>query len=271
MQGSPHPFRPTAAVAHALLGAAARAIAADDREQARTALTSAVVVDSTPASRYALAEFLTESGQAAAAISQLELAWDTAKALASPAWRARCCHALADLHRTLQHVDLANRYRQWAVQAELDGGSDVDVSTWLHDRAEDRLREGDAETALQLAAAAERTAPAGSAGGATVRRDCLRGAACVQAGRWAQGVRWFVRAFHAARQEHDLRGCSLAALNVAQVLWTRGAWQRAGVCFDHAARLLRRLHDEPSASNAARRGAECRRLWAALHGDPLRN
>lgn len=251
----------------ALVAQAARCRETGDWCGARSALSTAVVVEPSAETHYSFAQLLADSGELTAAVRQLEQAWEHARHSGSAVWRARCCHALAELHRAGGAIDRANRYRQWAIRAELDGGMDIDAGAWLQDRADDALLDGDVETADQLGRAATRTVT-DEAAARVLSADGVR---AVRQGRWSQGLRCFVRAFHAARGAGDWRGCAAAVLNVGHTLQSRGSWQRAAACFEHAARLLDRLQDRAAANLARGFASECRRFVAAVTGDPLRN
>ncbi len=121
---------------------AQHALSTGDRGVAIAVLAELVSAAPSPAVRWFYAVLLSESGLSEGAAEQLELAWEEAKREDSPVWRAHCCHALADLHRQAGRVDLTNRYRQWAIRAELDAGPDVSVSVWRQDRAADGLPSG---------------------------------------------------------------------------------------------------------------------------------
>lgn len=257
------------ALSSALLDQARRSLSAGDSLAARTSLATAVTLDPTPASRYAYAAALSDAGDSDAAIRQLDQAWEHARRVASPVWRARCCHALAELHRAAGRIDVANRYRQWAIRAELDGDSAVNVAVWLHDRGAEALLRGDPDDASALFGSA-----------ACIARDDLpesarllssQGVVAIREGRWAQGLRWLVRAFHAFRRLEEFGGCAAAVANIGHILQARGEWIRAAACFRHAARLFLYVGGSEHASRCRRWCRECERLHLALTGDPACN
>jgi len=256
-------------LAAALVSRAHQELQAGDRVAADGRFRAAITVDVTPAARYAYAGSLAERGDAAAAIVQLEAAWELARQVQSPTWRARCCHALADLHRGLGRRDLADRYRQWGVRADLDAGDDLPATGWFQDRFDDALLAGELDAAANWRAALERlTAAAEPAAGSIPYH---RGVLLFQQGRWSAALRCFVQAYQQFRREQNWHGCARAVLNVGHVLQSRCAWRRAQTCFEHAARLAGRFslqHLRRQADDCAR---ECRRFEAARHGDPGRN
>lgn len=258
-----------AALSAALVERAQQKWTAGDVVEFRQAITSAIPLDPTPASRYLYAERLADLGDLDAAIAQLEQAWELARRISSPVWRARCCHALAELHREAGRADLANRCRQWAIRAELDSDGDVDAAVWLHDRAAESLATGELDDSETLLEAALRVAHRDPELQARVR--CAQGVLSVRRGRWSQGLRSFLQSFQMLRRAGDWRGCAAAVVRVGCVLQMRGEWRRARVCFAQAARTLeRRSADRPS-RQAARYRDECARMLAALTADPARN
>jgi tetratricopeptide (TPR) repeat protein len=230
---------------------------------------AAIAVDATPASRYAWGVALAERGYVDAALLHLEAACDVARSNGAPLWRARCCHALADVHRAAGRRDLANRYRQWGLRAELDAAGEIDPTTWLQDRVSEALALGkltEAEQGIQALERLTRGAPE-ARGMLLMSRGMLR----LRQQRWSGGLRHFVAAFHAFRQEGDPVGCAHAVLSVGHLLQARGSWRRARICFAQAARLLRRLGADSLRRQAEQFQKECHRLEAAACGDPRRN
>lgn len=240
-----------------------------DLAAARCAVTSAIPLDPTPAARYVYAELLAASDEPESAIQQLELAWELSRRLQSPSWRAHCCHALAELHRQGGRRDLADRYRQWAIRAELDAGGDVSAAVWLRDRVADALAVDACDDAATLVETMSRLVPRDSQSQTQVQ-SC-RGVLAVRQGRWSQGLRCFVQAFHLCRAVSDYRGCAEAVLRVGHILQTRGEWRRATSCFAQATRMLQRLGANEAARRADRSQYECDRIQAVLTGNPERN
>lgn len=230
---------------------------------------AAIAVDATPASRYAWGVTLAERGYVDEALLHLEAACDVARRNGSPLWRARCCHALADVHRAAGRRDVANRYRQWGLRAELDATGEIDPTTWIQDCVHEALALGnltEAERAIQTLERLTRSAPP-ARGVVLMSRGVLR----LRQRRWSAGLQDFISAFHAFRQEGDQMGCAHAALSVGHLHQARGSWRRARICFAQAARLLRRLGADGLCRQAEQFQTECRRLEAAACGDPRRN
>ncbi|MFV0445826.1 MAG: hypothetical protein ACK5Q5_19790 [Planctomycetaceae bacterium] len=258
-----------AALCDALRRRAQEFLGCGARAAARESITASIPLDPTPASRYFYAELLADDGELPAAIAQLEHAWELARRIGSPRWRAHCCHALAELQRERGSADLSNRYRQLAIRAELDAGVDVDAAVWLHDRAADAVQIDDVETADACLQSAERIATDDLE--VRARIETGRGVVSVRRGRWSQGVRWFVRAFQSLRKLSDAHGCAAAVLRVGYVLQMQGEWRRGANCFQQAARSLSKLGAPRVANNALNYHRECLGMLAALHGDPRRN
>lgn len=236
---------------------------------ANQSITASIPLDPTPASRYLYAEFLVEEGDLVGAAAQLEQAWEQARLMTSPQWRAHCCHALAEIQHELGAIEQARRYRQLAIRAELDAGDDVDVGVWLHDRAADALRAGELDEADACLQAAQRVAD--DDWELSARVTAARGVVAVRRGGWSQGIRWFVRAFHALKRQRDTVGCAATVLRVGCVLQMRGEWRRGAICFQQAVRSFRKLGATRCAAVAQRYRRECQGMLAALHGDPRRN
>lgn len=230
---------------------------------------AAVAVDATPASQYAWGVALAERGQGEEALWHLEAACDLARSIGSPLWRARCCHALSELHRTAGRRDLADRYRQWGLRAELDAAGEIDPTTWMRDRLDEALALQELEAAERWLQALDRLTRHKPEERGVVRLG--RGVLRLRQRRWSAGLRNFVAAYRAFRREGDAFGCARAVLCVGHLLQARGRWRRAGICFGRAARLLRRLGAEHLSRQAERFRQECRRLEAAATGDPRRN
>ncbi|MCA9053009.1 MAG: hypothetical protein KDA75_04185 [Planctomycetaceae bacterium] len=252
-----------------LLARATKLRSEGDYSGSRVALATAVTLDPSPAARYALAALLADLGEANEALEQLQLAWEHARRVESPVWRSRCCHALADLYRSRGEPDMANRYRQWAIRADLDADADVDTAAWLADRAAEALAVGDTEDAETLFQAVDRLSidhPERK-----TLAECNRAAVCLRHGRWSQAIRLWVKCFQRARQFGDLRGCADMVVNVGHTLQARGQWRRAQACFSHAGRLLARLGAVDAARRAMTFERESLRWQAAVTGDPRRN
>jgi tetratricopeptide (TPR) repeat protein len=244
-------------------------LAAGDLSAAQVSVTAAIPLDPTPAARYVYAQLLCEAGKLEPAIQQLELAWEQARRMSSPIWRSRCCHALAELHRMAGHHDLVNRFRQWAIRAELDAEDDISTAEWLYDRAAEALaaeRLDDAEAYLNCSARVS-----GERSQAQSQVQIGLGIVCARRGRWSQAIRWFVRAFQSLRRMGDARGCAEVVLRVGSILQQQGDWQRAETCFRRAARTLHRLRNDADATRAERYASECSRMLFAMTGDPRRN
>lgn len=270
-----------AVAAHCRVGGGASALVAALLERAEFQLqegdlpgawrdfAAAIAVDATPASRYAWGVALAERGYVDEALLHLEAACDVARRNGSPLWRARSCHALADVHRAAGRYDLADRYRQWGLRAELDATGEIDPTTWIQDRVHEALALGnlpEAEQGIQTWERLTRCAPQ-ARGVVLMSRGVLR----LRQQRWSAGLRDFISAFHAFRQEGDQLGCAHATLSVGHLLQARGSWRRARICFAQAARLLRRLGADRLRRQAEQFQTECRRLEAAACGDPRRN
>jgi tetratricopeptide (TPR) repeat protein len=266
-------FRPAlsgrVALASALLQRAQSARTDGDLIASREAITAAIPIDPTPAARYLYAELLADAGDLSAAIVQLEEAWEHARRVTSPEWRAHCCHALAELQRARGQADAANRYRQLAIAAELDAGTNVDAAAWLQDRAADCLSAGEIDDAETLLDTVGRIVLRDSERQARLAAD--RGVLALRRGRWSQGVRWLVRAFHSLKAAGDLHGCAETVLKVGCILQMRGEWRRAKSCFQQSARTFRRLQAREPLQRALRYVSECSRMLAAVQGDPGRN
>lgn len=97
----------------------------------RARLAEAVAADPTPAARITLALALAREHPREALI-ELQQAWDQARRLDSPSFRALCCRNLAVLHQRLGHPDLSVRYQQHALTAEMDA---VDADAGLSPQA----------------------------------------------------------------------------------------------------------------------------------------
>lgn len=258
-----------AALSAALVDRAELERVGGDLAAARSAVTTAIPLDPTPAARYVYAELLAATDELDQAIQQLELAWEQARRMQSPQWRAHCCHALAELHRQAGRRHLADRYRQWALRAELDAEGDVSVAAWLQDRVVDALERGDGDDAGTWLETFARIAPRDPQSQAQLQ--CCRGVLFLRLGRWSQALRCFVRAFHLYRGANDFRGCAEAVLRVGHILQTRGEWRRATACFAQASRMLLGLGARDAVRQADRARRECDRMAAVVAGDPERN
>lgn len=232
-------------------------------------LADALAQDETPATRYVLAAALADRGELTAAAEQLRAAWDRARSLGSAGWRARCCHALAEVHRRAGDHDLSNRYRQWALRAELEDRGEIDPAPWLQDRAAEALVRGELDAALSWLNAAGRTLTDSGREEGVMHLNA--GLLALRSGSGPSALCQFARAFHAFRRMGELSGCAQAALSLGQAWQAGGDWRRARSAFLYAARLFLKLGARQDAHFAEARAAECRRLEAAWCWDPRRN
>jgi hypothetical protein len=236
---------------------------------ARELFLAATRVDRTPAALYAFAEWLSAREDWTGAVIQLELAWERAKLIGSATWRARCCHALADVQRQLGWLDLSRRYRQWAIAAELDSGRDPSVAAWLNDRMQDSLLAGEPDLAERWWSAAHAARDHESPQMAEWRFS--RGVMHMHGGRWSQGTRCFIEAYHVAVREGELALAARAVLSIGHILRVREQWDRAVAAFCRAGRLFQTCGSESGQVAAAEFARECRRFRNVLAGDPRRN
>lgn len=107
----------------ALIARASHQYETGQTQAAWASFDDAVAADPTPAARIALASTLA-STQPRRAIAELERAWDHARRLNSPAFRALCCNHLAVLHLQQGSTALAAGYRQHALTAQMELADD---------------------------------------------------------------------------------------------------------------------------------------------------
>lgn len=238
-------------------------------EAAHHAFEQAAALDATPFARYVYAGHLADGGRIEPAIRELEAAWDQARWIASPVWRARCCHAISELYRGLGRHDLADRYRQWGLRADLDGGGPAAVVEWLRDRFAHALTTGELDAAERWLAAIERLVTRDSDDYAQVLIQ--RGAVQIRLGRWSRGLQDFAAAVRLCRRRHDRPGCAQALQNLGHVLQAQGKWRQARACFRRSACLHRQLGALEAARRAEAFARESLRWLAVSTGDPSRN
>lgn len=205
------------------------------------------------------AQALCQQGRIDEARVCLETAWEASKWSSDGQCRAACCRRLADLHRRDGQHDLAARYQQWTVRAELEACGETSVPS-LVQLARDAARREDGETAMRLLRAAHRAAAPVEKAEVFAAVGELRSGQ----GRHASGLRHLRRAARRFRRQGDrmrfaevffLIGCTLERLHQHRA---------AAGHFARAVREQRLLGNEQAARRAAERRDRSSRIVAAL-------
>lgn len=268
------PFHPAPLVI-SLLQAAKTEVVAGCREEARSIYAAAVAVDVSPLSHYLFAEMLNESHDLTHALHHLHGGWESAKRMNSPTWRARCCHAIADIHQQRYEGHMADRFRQLALTAEMDevelSGNELPAPTgWLCDRARSAADWNDLPAAEHLLQYALRTIDCNQS--TTVAEIMLNlGVINLRKGLWARGLRFFQSAFQEFTNDGDVAGTAQTVENIGHLLSSRCQYSKAATCFRRAIRLFETLGASGSIVRCRQYLNEVRRFDHVRYSDPLLN
>lgn len=262
---------PLLAVVRLLIERAERLVALGRTSDAHALYAAAVASDPTPVARIAFSIELARS-EPQQAIAQLQIAWEDAKRLRDPDLRRLCCQNLASLWQRLGENDLAARYLQLALSAQMESnGFAEDAGLPAHlliDTAGQWSTTSDTGFAgilLQAASAqalspAQKAAVASHRGVMAARRNQILHALC----QLADAERLF-------RAAGDRDGSAHTLLNLGHLLQRQQRFVEAQKAFQLAALLFAEIadsHQEALADGYAREAAARGRLQTA---DPTAN
>ena len=251
-----------------LLERAERVSRRQSLESARSLYLAAVELDPTPVARISYAVELA-SDDPYTAIAQFKIAWDDARRLDNPQWRANCCRNLAVLFAEVGNPVVANQFRQLAVAAESETTSVAAGASFspalLSEIVNERIDSGDLDSAIRLI----RTAEDSSATGESIDRSTAawqRGVIAVRAGRIEAAREHLLEACRLCRDERDWRSCGDLLANLGHVSQIQREYRVADRHFRASAKLFGLIGDPGRAAAAwafAREAASRERLESA--------
>lgn|GEM_PF-5681659 len=215
----------------ALLGRAEQFAAEGQADHASAFFRAAVAADLTPLAHMAYGVFLADCEREVASRTHLTEAWEMAKRLGLPEFRALACHNLAALHRRMGQLAAADSFQQQAIRAQLDIDPLEPLPAFLlAGRALDLVaRESVAAEKLLRAAqmdASEATAALVNSGVIAYRQE-----------RETVAMERFYAAFEIAQSQKDLTACAAVLSNIAHLQRERGRWSTADECLALAEKI----------------------------------